>query len=188
MPKWHAWQGSSEFLVRSPLRQHAWKPAYTICSRSLPNNRKRNKEDDGIASTWRQHVCLAVELFIPWTATSRRGRSNWVFVISKCSSRLSRTQPCPFECLMCPVSPGGDGGRTRTAEAETWRKRRDSNPRYPFRYASFQDWSHQPLGHSSLPAVYRAVQRGCNVSAAIRMQGERQRAKYLCIHGWVICI
>src|SRR5438309_4385748 len=30
-----------------------------------------------------------------------------------------------------------------------WRKRRDSNPRYPFRYASFQDWSHQPLGHSS---------------------------------------
>src|SRR5260370_15757246 len=32
-----------------------------------------------------------------------------------------------------------------------WRKRRDSNPRYPFRYASFQDWSHQPLGHSSYP-------------------------------------
>jgi hypothetical protein len=31
-----------------------------------------------------------------------------------------------------------------------WRKRRDSNPRYPFRYASFQDWSHQPLGHSSV--------------------------------------
>jgi hypothetical protein len=31
-----------------------------------------------------------------------------------------------------------------------WRKRRDSNPRYLFRYASFQDWSHQPLGHSSL--------------------------------------
>jgi hypothetical protein len=31
----------------------------------------------------------------------------------------------------------------------SWRKRRDSNPRYPFRYASFQDWSHQPLGHSS---------------------------------------
>ena len=30
-----------------------------------------------------------------------------------------------------------------------WRKRRDSNPRYPFGYASFQDWSHQPLGHSS---------------------------------------
>ena len=30
-----------------------------------------------------------------------------------------------------------------------WRKRRDSNPRYPFRYPSFQDWSHQPLGHSS---------------------------------------
>ena len=31
----------------------------------------------------------------------------------------------------------------------SWRKRRDSNPRYPFGYASFQDWSHQPLGHSS---------------------------------------
>jgi hypothetical protein len=34
-------------------------------------------------------------------------------------------------------------------EKTAWRKRRDSNPRYPFRYASFQDWSHQPLGHSS---------------------------------------
>jgi hypothetical protein len=37
----------------------------------------------------------------------------------------------------------------RTVEGTKWRKRRDSNPRYPFRYASFQDWSHQPLGHSS---------------------------------------
>ena len=40
---------------------------------------------------------------------------------------------------------GGDGATLMTK----WRKRRDSNPRYPFRYASFQDWSHQPLGHSS---------------------------------------
>ena len=40
---------------------------------------------------------------------------------------------------------GGDGPMLPTK----WRKRRDSNPRYPFRYASFQDWSHQPLGHSS---------------------------------------
>ena len=37
----------------------------------------------------------------------------------------------------------------KTNPLTKWRKRRDSNPRYPFRYASFQDWSHQPLGHSS---------------------------------------
>ena len=37
-----------------------------------------------------------------------------------------------------------------TREKTVWRKRRDSNPRYPFGYASFQDWSHQPLGHSSV--------------------------------------
>ena len=30
-----------------------------------------------------------------------------------------------------------------------WRRARDSNPRYPFRYAGFQDRSHQPLGQLS---------------------------------------
>ena len=30
-----------------------------------------------------------------------------------------------------------------------WRSRRDSNPRYPFRYTGFQDQGHQPLGHDS---------------------------------------
>src|SRR5580700_10196597 len=33
---------------------------------------------------------------------------------------------------------------------EIWRRGRDSNPRYGFPYASFQDWSHQPLGHLSV--------------------------------------
>ena len=37
-------------------------------------------------------------------------------------------------------------GRYKTTK---WRKRRDSNPRYPFRYVGFQDRCHQPLGHSS---------------------------------------
>jgi hypothetical protein len=31
-----------------------------------------------------------------------------------------------------------------------WRRGRDSNPRYPFRYAGFQDRCHQPLGHLSV--------------------------------------
>src|SRR3977135_1284341 len=30
-----------------------------------------------------------------------------------------------------------------------WRRGMDSNPRYPFGYAGFQDRSHQPLGHLS---------------------------------------
>ena len=30
-----------------------------------------------------------------------------------------------------------------------WRKGRDSNPRWTCAHASFQDWSHQPLGHPS---------------------------------------
>ena len=31
---------------------------------------------------------------------------------------------------------------------DCWRRGRDSNPRYPFRYAGFQDRSHQPLATS----------------------------------------
>src|SRR3954465_14446217 len=30
-----------------------------------------------------------------------------------------------------------------------WRRERDSNPRYPFRYSSFQDCLFQPLTHPS---------------------------------------
>jgi hypothetical protein len=32
---------------------------------------------------------------------------------------------------------------------KVWRRGRDSNPRYPFGYAGFQDRCHQPLGHLS---------------------------------------
>src|ERR1035438_3772270 len=35
-----------------------------------------------------------------------------------------------------------------------WRRARDSNPRYPFRYAGFQDRSHQPLGQLSVLPFY----------------------------------
>jgi hypothetical protein len=34
-----------------------------------------------------------------------------------------------------------------------WRRGRDSNPRYPFGYAGFQDRSHQPLGHLSAQQI-----------------------------------
>ena len=36
-----------------------------------------------------------------------------------------------------------------SAVQTAWRRERDSNPRYPFRYAGFQDRCHQPLGHLS---------------------------------------
>ena len=38
-----------------------------------------------------------------------------------------------------PVRSGGD----------VWRRRRDSNPRYPSGYSGFQDRRHRPLGHPS---------------------------------------
>ncbi len=44
-----------------------------------------------------------------------------------------------------------------------WRRGRDSNPRYPFRYAGFQDRSHQPLGHLSA------------VRGTLRLYGELSR-------------
>jgi hypothetical protein len=52
-------------------------------------------------------------------------------------------------------------GRTRGNQKnqKVWRRGRDSNPRYPFGYAGFQDRSHQPLGHLSGDAVYKGVQR-----------------------------
>src|SRR5208337_4929765 len=36
-----------------------------------------------------------------------------------------------------------------STSSKFWRRGRDSNPRYPFGYAGFQDRSHQPLGHLS---------------------------------------
>jgi hypothetical protein len=45
---------------------------------------------------------------------------------------------------LCNSHCCGDG-----AWKEVWRRGRDSNPRYPFGYAGFQDRSHQPLGHLS---------------------------------------
>src|SRR5690348_5020258 len=38
----------------------------------------------------------------------------------------------------------------RTVHRGKWRRRRDSNPRYPFGYNGFQDRRFQPLTHSSV--------------------------------------
>ena len=45
------------------------------------------------------------------------------------------------------------GSSTPGHGRQGWRRERDSNPRYPFRYAGFQDRCHQPLGHLSTPGT-----------------------------------
>jgi hypothetical protein len=49
----------------------------------------------------------------------------------------------PFRAFLRGTRPGFSAVQTG------WRRGRDSNPRYPFRYAGFQDRCHQPLGHLS---------------------------------------
>ncbi len=68
--------------------------------------------------------------------------------------------------------------RTRTSPTTKWRKRRDSNPRYPFRYASFQDWSHQPLGHSS--SLKFSMRRARNAKRS-RLDRQMSRQPFLLI-------
>lgn len=66
------------------------------------------------------------------------------------------------------------GGKSEVAEApetlgfwqymdmngkDNWRTGWDSNPRYGFPYAGFQDQSLKPLGHLSMPVPY-AILRG----------------------------
>src|ERR1700758_3218513 len=61
-------------------------------------------------------------------------------VLSNCSTdgvSLWPTYKKPFDTIF------------EWAKNEEWRRGRDSNPRYPFGYAGFQDRSHQPLGHLS---------------------------------------
>ena len=76
--------------------------------------------------------------------------------IARCETRIVSTiiRLCCSRSTWGPEYAGSPERRTEVSHhpfmAQTrWRKRRDSNPRYPFGYASFQDWSHQPLGHSS---------------------------------------
>ena len=56
--------------------------------------------------------------------------------------------------LQCPLAVSRierilPGSSTYNPAAQDWRRGRDSNPRYPFGHAGFQDRSHQPLGHLS---------------------------------------
>src|SRR3954468_3496764 len=52
-------------------------------------------------------------------------------------------------------------------DAETlWRRERDSNPRYPFRYSSFQDCLFQPLTHPSTNDFISSRMARCSVTAA----------------------
>ena len=60
-------------------------------------------------------------------------------------SKISHAANSPF----CTQAPTRCERMTSICCMQCWRRARDSNPRYPFRYASFQDWSHQPLGQLS---------------------------------------
>ncbi len=48
-----------------------------------------------------------------------------------------------FSAILNGMQPGFSTSQT------AWRRERDSNPRYPFRYSSFQDCLFQPLTHPS---------------------------------------
>jgi hypothetical protein len=68
--------------------------------------------------------------------------------------RIVTSTPC-FCCAgkndnLLPVAKEGN---CITKWLNYWRRGRDSNPRYPFGYAGFQDRSHQPLGHLSALTV-----------------------------------
>ena len=49
-----------------------------------------------------------------------------------------------------------------------WRRVRDSNPRYPLRYAGFQDRCHQPLGQLSALNILQQGRRAAGFWGAMR--------------------
>jgi hypothetical protein len=55
----------------------------------------------------------------------------------------------PFSLSRVEQSIRGPWRTNRFRSKNLWRRGRDSNPRYPFGHAGFQDRSHQPLGHLS---------------------------------------
>src|SRR5688500_8112491 len=78
--------------------------------------------------------------------------------IATTTRATARARPTPM-CIGKAFGPAtnrasatASATETRAASAgrfERWRRGRDSNPRYPFRYSGFQDRRHQPLGHLS---------------------------------------
>ena len=93
-------------------------------------------------------------------------------VLSNCHTdgvSLSPIYKKPFEIIF------------QRGQNEEWRRGRDSNPRYPFGYAGFQDRSHQPLGHLSGNRS-EAMRTRCEYLIASLQQacpssGRRQRGK-----------
>jgi hypothetical protein len=83
-------------------------------------------------------------------------------LIAASEKRGDGCQPLPWQSTLCsPVCRAriakmaafrgfhGERRREFSVVQTVWRRGRDSNPRYPFGYAGFQDRSHQPLGHLS---------------------------------------
>ena len=70
---------------------------------------------------------------------------------------LTTNQGLPISDNQNSLKAGGRGP-TLLEDFRNWRRGRDSNPRYPFGYAGFQDRCHQPLGH--LSAIVEAILEG----------------------------
>ncbi len=75
---------------------------------------------------------------------------SWI-CLPVADSAKRRKQVRPADAPTQPIhsfSPAS-GHRVGKRWKRYWRRGRDSNPRYPFGHAGFQDRSHQPLGHLS---------------------------------------
>ena len=92
---------------------------------------------------------------------------------------FSRWMQSGANCSLCALTGNSCGRLASGCCMQCWRRGRDSNPRYPFGYAGFQDRSHQPLGH--LSAVSRSS-LDCTSNRAVfwnRQRCVRPHASYI---------
>ena len=112
-------------LARGPPRRRTENPRLRLGSRLAPSHPRRPKVPPSQGSSTPTNTPAG-----RWLPSYFNGRQNTTVSVN--TGRLIRL----------PDVFGSHG-------MSIWRRGRDSNPRYRFGYAGFQDRSHQPLGHLS---------------------------------------
>jgi hypothetical protein len=86
----------------------------------------------------------------------RRGSNAWP--VAKATVMSSSCPRAGYGCDVAEVYyTYRVDGELYTGANENWRRVRDSNPRYPLRYAGFQDRCHQPLGQLSAAGSFSVL-------------------------------
>ena len=132
-------------LICGVLRGKAWHPAPALLDEVVRLGREHQQE---VGSVVGSQVPAAAERLLSGALSHPANQG----VLAPFLADPWHSYRQPFDLIASAAQAdrqAKSSGGPENGDFDNWRRKRDSNPRYPYEYCGFQDRRLKPLGHSS---------------------------------------